>query len=155
MLENKFQANLIKELKERFPGCIVMKNDPTYIQGIPDLLVLHKDKWASLECKKSAGAKKQPNQEYYVDRMNQMSFSRFICPENKEEVRPVTVEGILDALKNPLNHGSIKTKTDNLGRPSQQFIGKSATVAVNPENGTITTTWCTGSRTKRKYLKKG
>lgn len=75
MLENKFQANLIKELKERFPGCIVMKNDPTYIQGIPDLLVLHKDKWASLECKKSAGAKKQPNQEYYVDRMNQMSFS--------------------------------------------------------------------------------
>mgnify|MGYP003178147583 CR=1 FL=1 len=80
MLENKFQANLIKELKEIFPGCIVMKNDPTYIQGIPE------DKWASLECKKSAGAKKQPNQEYYVDRMNQMSFSRFICPENKEEV---------------------------------------------------------------------
>ena len=75
-----------KELKARFPGCIVMKNDPTYIQGIPDLLVLHKDKWASLECKKSANAKKQPNQEYYVDRMNQMSFSRFICPENKEEV---------------------------------------------------------------------
>ena len=61
----------------------------------------------------------------------------------------------LDTLKNPLNHGSIKTKTDKLGRPSQQFIGKSATVAVNPENGTITTTWCTGSRTKRKYLKKG
>ena len=71
------------------------------------------------------------------------------------QARTVTVEGILDALKNPLNHGSIKTKTDNLGRPSQQFIGKSATVAVNPENGTIITTWCTGSRTKRKYLKKG
>jgi len=50
---------------------------------------------------------------------------------------------------------ALKQKTDNLGRPSQQFIGKSATVAVNPENGTITTTWCTGSRTKRKYLKKG
>ena len=86
MLENKFQANLIKELKHRFPGCIVMKNDPTYLQGIPDLLILHNDKWASLECKKSAGAKKQPNQEYYVGRMNEMSFSRFICPENKEEV---------------------------------------------------------------------
>lgn len=65
MLENKFQANLIKELKKRFPGCIVMKNDPTYIQGIPDLLILHKDRWAALECKKRANAKKQPNQEYY------------------------------------------------------------------------------------------
>jgi hypothetical protein len=86
MLENKFQANLIKELKIIFPGCIVMKNDPTYIQGIPDLIVLYKDKWASLECKKDARAKKQPNQEYYVGLMNEMSFSRFICPEDKEEV---------------------------------------------------------------------
>lgn len=86
MLENKFQANLIKELKDMFPGCIVMKNDASYIQGIPDLLVLYEDKWASLECKKSAKAKKQPNQDYYVGRMDEMSFSRFICPENKEEV---------------------------------------------------------------------
>lgn len=86
MLENKFQANLIKEIKEMFPGCIVMKNDSSYIQGIPDLLVLYNNKWASLECKKSANARKQPNQEYYVGKMNEMSFSRFICPENKEEV---------------------------------------------------------------------
>lgn len=85
-LERDFQANLIKELKTRFPGCIVMKNDSSYIQGIPDLLILHNDKWASIEVKKSANAKKQPNQEYYVERMNEMSFSRFICPENKEEV---------------------------------------------------------------------
>jgi hypothetical protein len=86
MLESNFQANLIKEIKKRFPGCIVMKNDPTYIQGIPDLIILHNDKWASLECKKNSSAKKQPNQAYYVDKMNDMSFSRFICPENKEEV---------------------------------------------------------------------
>lgn len=86
MLENKFQANLIKELKTMFPGCIVLKNDPDYIQGVPDLLILHKNKWASLECKKSANAKKQPNQEYYVGLMNEMSFSKFIFPENKEEV---------------------------------------------------------------------
>ena len=86
MLESKFQANLIKEIKEIFPGCIVMKNDSSYIQGIPDLLVLHKNKWASLENKKSVKAKKQPNQEYYVDKMNEMSFSRFIYPENKDEV---------------------------------------------------------------------
>lgn len=86
MLENRFQANLIKELKEMFPGCIVMKNDSSYIQGIPDLLILYNNKWASLECKKTANARKQPNQEYYVGRMDEMSFARFICPENKEEV---------------------------------------------------------------------
>ena len=85
-LERDFQARLVRELKELFPGCIVMKNDASYIQGIPDLLILYKDKWASLECKKQANAKKQPNQEYYVGRMNEMSFSRIICPENKEEV---------------------------------------------------------------------
>ena len=86
MLENRFQSKLIKEIKEEFPGCIVMKNDSSYIQGIPDLLVLHNDKWASLECKKNATASKQPNQEYYVKRMDEMSFSEFICPENKDEV---------------------------------------------------------------------
>lgn len=86
MLENKFQAGLIKKLKNMFPGCIVMKNDSSYIQGIPDLLILHRDKWASLEVKKTANAKRQPNQEHYVGIMNEMSFSRFIYPENEEEV---------------------------------------------------------------------
>ena len=86
MLENKFQSKLIKELKKIFPGCIVMKNDSSYIQGIPDLLVLYKNKWASLEVKKSANASKRPNQQYYVDLMDKMSFARFISPENKKEV---------------------------------------------------------------------
>ena len=85
-LERDFQAGLIKDLKQMFPGCIVMKNDSSYIQGIPDLLILYKDKWASLEVKKAANANKQPNQEYYVNQMNEMSFSRFIFPENKESV---------------------------------------------------------------------
>ena len=84
--ERYFQAELIKELKSRFSGCMVMKLDSSYIQGIPDLLILYKDKWASLECKKSANANKRPNQEYRVNQMNEMSFSRFIFPENKEEV---------------------------------------------------------------------
>lgn len=86
MLENKFQANLIRDIKNRIPGCIVMKNDSSYIQGIPDLLVLHNDKWAALECKKNSRASKRPNQEYYVDKMDNMSFARFVCPENREEV---------------------------------------------------------------------
>ena len=83
-LESGFQDNLKKEIEEIFPGCMVFKMDQ--IQGIPDLLVLHNDKWASLECKKNARATKRPNQEYYVGLMNGMSFSRFIYPENKEEV---------------------------------------------------------------------
>lgn len=86
MLESNFQAKLIRELKDEFPGCMVLKHDSGYIQGIPDLLVLYKDKWASLECKQTTRAKKQPNQEYYIGLMDEMSFARFISPENKEEV---------------------------------------------------------------------
>ena len=86
MKESKFQADLKKELKQVFPGCIVTKLDSSDIQGIPDLLILFKNMWATLECKKSANASKRPNQEYYVGLMNKMSFSRFICPENKEDI---------------------------------------------------------------------
>lgn len=83
-LESGFQDKLRNDLETLFPGCMIFKMDQ--IQGIPDLLILYNDKWASLECKKNAKATRQPNQEYYVNKMNDMSFSRFICPENKEEV---------------------------------------------------------------------
>ena len=85
MLERNFQAQLIKELKELFPGSVVIKTE-TYLQGFPDVLILYKKHWAALECKKSKKEHKQPNQEFYVDYLNRMSFSRFICPENKETV---------------------------------------------------------------------
>ena len=84
--ERDFQAALIKEIESMFDGAIVMKLDANYIQGIPDLLILYKKKWATLECKAFAKAHKQNNQDYYVGLMNKMSFSRMICPENKEEV---------------------------------------------------------------------
>ena len=85
--ENQFQRTLVKEIRNHYNNeCIVTKLDPGYIQGIPDLLILHKDKWATLECKKSKNAHHQPNQQYYVDKMDKMSFSKFIYPENKEEV---------------------------------------------------------------------
>ena len=82
--ESAFQKGLINDLKKRFPGCMVLKNDPNYIQGIPDLLVLYEGRWAALVCKKAKQASHQPNQDYYVERMNEMSFSRFVYPENKE-----------------------------------------------------------------------
>ena len=86
MLESKFQSDLIKELKQMFIGCIVLKNDPNHVQGIPDLTILWRNKWATLEVKKTEKSRHQPNQDYYVKLMNEMSFSSFIYPENKEEV---------------------------------------------------------------------
>lgn len=86
MLERDFQAKTIKRIKEMFPGCLVLKNDANYLQGIPDTTVFYKDKWATLEFKKSKNSPYQPNQEYYIDKMDGMSFCRMICPENQEEV---------------------------------------------------------------------
>lgn len=84
--ESIFQNSLIKRIKKEFPGSYVIKNDPNYIQGFPDITILYKDKWAVLECKKGKGAKKQANQEYYVEELNSMSYSAFVSPENKEEI---------------------------------------------------------------------
>ena len=83
-LESGFQDKLRKDLLQEFPGCMIFKMDQ--IQGIPDMLILYEDKWATLENKKNKNAAHQPNQDYYVDLMNKMSFSRFIYPDNKEEV---------------------------------------------------------------------
>lgn len=85
-LESKFQKELMDEIRERYPGCVILKNDSGYIQGFPDWTILYKDKWAVLEAKREKNAARQPNQEYYVDQLDDMSFSRFVYPENKEEV---------------------------------------------------------------------
>ena len=84
MLENKFQSKLIKDIKKEFPGCMVLKNDSSYLQGVPDLSIFYKDHYAMLEVKKSKNAKRQPNQEYYVDKLNEMSYASFVYPENRE-----------------------------------------------------------------------
>lgn len=84
--ENKFQADLVKEIKKRFPGAIVLKNDANYLQGIPDLTILWKRYWAMLECKKSGNEIHQPNQDFYIEMADGLSFGRFIYPENKEAI---------------------------------------------------------------------
>lgn len=94
MQESVYQARLIKELRRRFPGCVVLKNDSGYLQGIPDLAIFYKQRWAMLEVKASARSVSQPNQDYYVELMNELSFAAFIYPENEEEV--------LDALQQAL-----------------------------------------------------
>lgn len=90
MSEAKFQAGLIKRLEDLFPGCVIMKNDANYRQGFPDLLILHNNQWATLECKAAINSSVQPNQEYWNERLNAMSFSAFVYPENEHM--------ILDAL---------------------------------------------------------
>lgn len=86
MRESEFQSQLIRELYKEFPDCVVLKNDPNYIQGFPDLLILWNNRWAALECKRSGQASVRPNQMYYVDKLNTMSYASLIYPENKKEV---------------------------------------------------------------------
>ncbi len=79
------------------------------------------------------------------------SFSGHALDRTQDHDRPVTVDDIMDALKNPLNHDTIVTRYDDQNRPSQRFIGASATVNVNPENGIITTVWKTSHKLLNKF----
>ena len=96
MKEGEYQARLKKEIRKRLPGAMVLKNDSSWLQGVPDLTILNGDKWASLEVKRSENEEHQPNQDYYVEEMNRMSYSAFIFPENEKE--------ILDELQRALEY---------------------------------------------------
>ena len=84
--ESQYQKKLIKRLKEQFPGCWVQKQPTNDVQGIPDLLILHNQRWAMLEVKRDAKSRSQPNQQYYIDKFNAMGFAHYINPDNEEEV---------------------------------------------------------------------
>lgn len=84
--EAQYQNGLIGRLESEFPGCVILRNDPRYIQGIPDLLILHRDRWAALEVKASRYAETRPNQKFYVNLLDGMSYSAFVYPENEEEI---------------------------------------------------------------------
>lgn len=86
MLESKFQAELIDKLYKLFPGCVIQKNDPAQLQGIPDLTIYYGKCWAMLEVKGSATALERPNQDWFVESFNSMSFAAFIYPENEQEI---------------------------------------------------------------------
>ena len=111
MTEKQYQAKLIKKLERMFPGCFIMKMDPDYQQGILDLIILHYDKWASLEVKISANANIQPNQQYYVEKLNEMSFAAFIYPEIEEEV----LFALQQAFEPPRRTRVSKSKSVSLG----------------------------------------
>lgn len=86
MREADYQRYVIQRLRDEFPGCFVLKNDSSLVQGIPDLLVLYKNTWAMLEIKVSPRSRVRPNQRYYIDLFDEMSFAAFLNPENEEEV---------------------------------------------------------------------
>jgi hypothetical protein len=98
VLESSFQAKLIKKLRKLFDGCVIIRNDAGYMQGVPDLTILYGNRWAALEVKASENARERPNQRYYIEKWDMMSFAAFIYPENEEEVldelqRAFTAEG--------------------------------------------------------------
>lgn len=115
MRENKFQASLIRTIKNLLPGCIVLKNDPKYIQGIPDLLILYGPSWAALEVKRGEYEEHQPNQDYYIELMSSMSFAEFIYPENCQQV--------LNDMINYLKYSEVVNKPFNQLDEKQLFIG--------------------------------
>jgi hypothetical protein len=110
MTENRYQAKLIKRLEELFPDCVILKSDSAYQQGIPDLIILWNDFWASLEVKASASANKQPNQTHFIERLDRMSFAAYIYPENEEEV----LSALQQAFKPPRRTRVSKSKSVSL-----------------------------------------
>jgi hypothetical protein len=93
MLEGEYKTQLTKRIYKRFgDSCIVVRLDSALRQGIPDMAIFFDGGfWAALEAKTSAHARRQPNQQHYVEKLNRMCFADFICPENEEAV--------LDALE--------------------------------------------------------
>lgn len=85
-LERDYQAKLIRRIRAMFPNCMILKNDSSYIQGIPDFTILYNEHWAVLEIKASPYSPHQPNQDWYIQELSYMSFAAFIYPENEDEV---------------------------------------------------------------------
>jgi hypothetical protein len=110
--ENQYQAKLIRKLERLFPGCVILKNDSAYQQGILDLTLLYHDKWASLEVKRSADSGTRPNQDYFVRQLNEMSFAAYIYPENEEEV----LIALQQAFEPPRRTRVSKSKSVSLGQ---------------------------------------
>jgi hypothetical protein len=86
MVESRYQYDLRQKLERMFKGSVVLKNDAGSRQGIPDLLILYGPYWAMLEVKASKESRFRPNQEYYLELLNEMSFAASIYPENEDEV---------------------------------------------------------------------
>ena len=87
MLESEFKKEFIERLRFRLRGIdLDFINTKPHNRSIPDLIILGTDIWAALEFKKAKNSKRQPNQEYHVERMNDKGYARFVYPSNSEEI---------------------------------------------------------------------
>lgn len=84
--ESVYRSELVQRIEDRFPGCVIVPTDPQRQQGIPDIVILFKKVWAILELKRATNAARRPNQTFFVDKFNDMSFAAVIYPENEERV---------------------------------------------------------------------
>lgn len=84
-MERNFQAVILNRIRNRIPGIIISKGDDA--QGHPDWSFYYCGKTAFLEFKDSANSPFQPNQEFYIQYINDTGgFARVIYPENEREV---------------------------------------------------------------------
>jgi len=90
MLESRFKRKTLKRISERLSGINLDFIHPNR-RSQPDVIILGPKVWAALEFKKEKNSNKQPNQVFYVSRMNEQSYARFVHPGN--------VEGVLDELE--------------------------------------------------------
>lgn len=85
-MEAKLKQKLKKWLKSK--GCFVvtMQAGPGVPLGTPDIFFCYEGFYGFLEVKASQKAKYQPYQKEQIEKLNEWSWCRVICPENYEEV---------------------------------------------------------------------
>lgn len=71
-------------------------------------------------------------------------------PQERADIRNLDLDGIRDALINPLHVGEVVVKENG---NSQRFIGETTTVNINPDTGVVITSWPTGKSRLKKYKK--
>lgn len=70
--------------------------------------------------------------------------------QERADIRNLDLDGIRDALINPLHIGEVVVKENG---NSQRFIGETTTVNINPDTGVVITSWPTGKSRLKKYKK--
>lgn len=88
-IEKNLQTQIKKFCEER--GAVVLKTSPGVLNptGIPDLIIIFKEKWSMIEVKASLTAKKQPLQPIQLARFKDMNPDLVFvaCPENWNRIQ--------------------------------------------------------------------